>query len=91
MVWTVSVSASAQVLRRLIEAEGQVRTEHRFFLGYAGWAGGQLESELAASAWLTVDVSRQLIFDTEPARMWEQAIRSLGIDPYALQMAGGVH
>ena len=85
------LSASAQVLRRLIEAEGQAHTAHRFFLGYAGWAGGQLESELAASAWLTVDVSRELIFDTEPARMWEQAIRSLGIDPYSLQMAGGVH
>ena len=85
------LSASAEVLRQLIEGEGSVGQEHRFLLGYAGWAGGQLESELAASAWLTVDVSRELIFGTDPARMWEQAIRSLGIDPYALQMAGGIH
>ncbi len=84
------LSASSDVLRRLIEEE-HGGTERRFLLGYAGWGGGQLESELAASAWLTVDVSKELIFGAEPERMWERAIRSLGVDPYSLQMAGGVH
>lgn len=84
------LSASADVLRRLIE-DGAGNTEHRVFLGYAGWGGGQLEAELAASAWLTADVSKALVFDTDPERMWETAIRSLGIDPYALQMGTGVH
>lgn len=85
------LSASADVLRRLIEEDTAAKQPHRFFLGYAGWGGGQLESELAASAWLTVDVSHDLIFGTPPERMWETAIRSLGIDPYALQMGTGVH
>ena len=85
------LSASADVLRRLIEDGAADARQHRFFLGYAGWGGGQLESELAASAWLTADVSKDLVFDTAPERMWETAIRSLGIDPYALQMGTGVH
>lgn len=85
------LSASAAVLRRLIEEGADGKTQHRLFLGYAGWGGGQLESELAASAWLTADVSKHLLFDTAPERMWESAIRSLGIDPYALQMGTGVH
>jgi len=85
------LSASADVLRRLIEDEASAGHEQRFFLGYAGWSGGQLESELAASAWLTAPVSRELIFRTAPERMWEMAIRSLGVDPYALQMGSGVH
>jgi putative transcriptional regulator len=85
------LTASPWVLRHLIEDEDGAHREHRFLLGYAGWAGGQLESELAASAWLTVDVAKELVFQTEPERMWERAIRSLGIDPYSLQMAGGVH
>lgn len=85
------LSASADVLRRLIEEGGDDNKEQRLFLGYAGWGGGQLESELAASAWLTADVSKALIFNTDPERMWETAIRSLGIDPYALQMGTGVH
>jgi len=31
------------------------------------------------------------VFGTPPERMWETAIRSLGIDPYSLQMGSGVH
>ena len=83
--------ASADVLRHVIESQAGPGAEHRFLLGYAGWGNGQLESELAASAWLTADVSKQLIFDTPSDRMWEAAIRGLGIDPYSLQMGGGVH
>lgn len=85
------LSASADMLRQLIEGDTSGRSDHRFMLGYAGWGGGQLESELTASAWLTVEVSRDLIFETPADRMWETAIRSLGIDPYALQMGSGVH
>jgi putative transcriptional regulator len=84
------LSASAHVLRQLMEAANPSE-ESRFLLGYAGWSGGQLESELTASAWLTAPVSKAIIFGTPPERMWETAIRSLGVDPYALQMGGGVH
>lgn len=85
------LSGSSDVLRRLIEAEDADQMEGRLLLGYAGWGGGQLESELAASAWLTAEVSKELIFHTPSEQMWEAAIRSLGIDPYALQMGTGVH
>ncbi|MBP1687314.1 MAG: hypothetical protein H6Q33_3457 [Deltaproteobacteria bacterium] len=85
------LSASAGTLRQVIESEGGETAAQRFLLGYAGWGGGQLESELAASAWLTADVSKSLIFETPADEMWQAAIRSLGIDPYALQMGSGVH
>lgn len=83
--------ASIEVLRAAMEDATRPERPARLFLGYAGWGGGQLESELAASAWLTIEVSRQLIFDTEPEAMWEAGIRSLGIDPCALQMGAGIH
>ncbi len=83
--------ASSDVLRRVLEAEATANPECRFLLGYAGWGSGQLESELAASAWLTADVSKSLVFRTPAEDMWEAAIRSLGIDPYSLQMGTGVH
>lgn len=63
----------------------------RLFRGYAGWGPGQLDQELSQSAWLTCDVDLELVFDTEPARMWETAIRRLGADPSAFQMSHGVH
>ncbi len=87
----IYLSASMPVLRHVIEADPGVVPASRFLLGYAGWGSGQLERELAASAWLTADVSRTLVFDTDPDIIWETAIRSLGIDPYTLQLGGGVH
>ena len=86
----IFLSGSLDILRRSIEEDAS-SGRARFLLGYAGWAAGQLESELAASAWLTADVSAELIFHTDPEQMWQTAIRSLGVDPYSLQMGGGVH
>jgi putative transcriptional regulator len=83
------LSTSPDLLRRLLEPSPPERT--RLVVGYAGWGAGQLEAELAESAWLISDVDADLIFDTPPERMWEAAIRRLGADPATLQMSRGVH
>ena len=41
------------MLRRVVES---TPTRTRVLTGYAGWGPGQLDTEMAASAWLTVDV-----------------------------------
>jgi putative transcriptional regulator len=83
------LSTSPDLLRRLLEPDPPLRT--RLVVGYSGWAPGQLEAELHASAWLMSDVDSDLIFNTPPERMWEAAIRRLGADPATLQMSRGVH
>jgi len=83
------LSTSPDLLRRLLEPDPPLRT--RLVVGYSGWAPGQLEAELQASAWLMSDVDSDLIFTTPPERMWEAAIRRLGADPATLQMSRGVH
>jgi putative transcriptional regulator len=85
------LGASADALRLCLQAAPDTRHRFRFLLGYAGWAPGQLESELAASAWLNAPVSLDLIFETPAEHMWDNAIRRLGINPNALQMGPGVH
>lgn len=82
------LTSSQSVLRQIIE-RGEERA--RILTGYAGWAPGQLDAELSASAWLTADVDPGLIFDTPPTSMWEATIRRLGADPALLQMGHGVH
>jgi putative transcriptional regulator len=82
------LTSSPAVLRRLIET-GESRA--RILTGYAGWAPGQLDEELSASAWLTATIDLDLVFDTPPTLMWETAIRRLGADPALLQMGHGVH
>jgi putative transcriptional regulator len=60
-------------------------------VGYAGWGAGQLDVELAESAWLLAPVQPDLIFDTPLEAMWETAIRRLGAEPSMLQGSSGVH
>jgi putative transcriptional regulator len=85
----LSLSTSPELLRRLLEPNPPPRT--RLIVGYSGWAPGQLEAELEASAWLLSDIDRDLLFNTPPELMWERAIRRLGADPAALHMSRGVH
>lgn len=82
------LSTSVDVLRRVIQAP-PLRT--RVLTGYAGWGPGQLDEELSASAWLTVDIDPALIFDTPADEMWDRALRSLGVAPGNLQPGTGVH
>jgi putative transcriptional regulator len=61
------------------------------FLGYAGWAPGQLEREIAQGSWLVVPAAARLVFEPDPDRLWEQAVRSLGIEPATLIPSQGVN
>jgi len=45
-----------------------------FMLGYAGWAPGQLEAELKASAWYVVSGDKALIFGKDADKKWRQAM-----------------
>ena len=49
-------------------------------LGYAGWEAGQLEQELAANAWLTVEADPGVLFELAPQDRLPAAMRLLGID-----------
>jgi len=86
------LTASVEVLRRLLEATPAelARRRCRLLLGYAGWSAGQLDRELAASAWLSAPPDAGLVFETPPEDMWASAIRSLGVDPMALTLGPGV-
>ncbi len=85
----IYLSASGELARRLLQQPPQPRA--RVIVGYAGWGPGQLDRELAASAWLTADAALDLVFDVPAARVWETTIRRLGADPASLQASGRVH
>lgn len=63
----------------------------RIVLGYAGWAPEQLEHEMRSGAWLTTDVTADLVFHTPLETIWEKSLRGLGIDPSMLVAGPGVH
>jgi putative transcriptional regulator len=85
----IYLSASPELLRRVLETSPAPRA--RVLAGHAGWGPGQLDAEIAESAWLMCDADLDLVFDAEPSAMWEMAIRRIGADPAALHMSRGVH
>jgi putative transcriptional regulator len=50
----------------------------RTFAGYAGWAPGQLESEMKRNSWLTHPATIDLVFDPDPATLWKKILRTKG-------------
>jgi putative transcriptional regulator len=44
----------------------------RFFIGYAGWAPGQLDFEMARGSWRVLPASADLVFAQEPSRLWKR-------------------
>ena len=81
-------SRSQDALRRVAETPAG---HARVFLGYAGWGAGQLEREIAEGSWLVVPVSARLVFEESHERLWEQSVRSLGIEPATLVSSQGVN
>lgn len=58
-------------------------------LGYAGWAPGQLEHELAQNAWLTVPAKPEVIFDLPSEERLPAAMGLLGVDYATLSDVAG--
>lgn len=85
----VYLSAAPELIRHTLQSSPDPQV--RVVVGYAGWAPGQLDEELAASSWLVAPVQADLLFDIPVDVMWETAIRRLGAEPSALQTSSGVH
>ena len=47
----------------------------RIFAGYAGWASGQLEEELAEGAWYVVEAEPSDVYGPEPDDLWRRVLR----------------
>jgi putative transcriptional regulator len=74
----IYVTASVSILQDL--AEGQGPEKGMLALGYAGWAAGQLESEIETGSWIVAAASPELMFDADNETKWSLAISSMGID-----------
>lgn len=53
--------------------------QFRFFAGYSGWGGGQLEDELEAGGWLQLDATATDVF-ADPEQVWSQLTRRINLD-----------
>lgn len=50
----------------------------RFFVGYSGWSGGQLEEELQTGSWVIADLDANYIFKAPHEELWERILKDKG-------------
>jgi putative transcriptional regulator len=74
----ITLTTSRDILRAIASGEGP--RDHLIALGYAGWAAGQLEQELAENSWLTLPGNSDVIFSTPADQRMGAAAALLGID-----------
>ena len=84
---TFSLTTTLEVLKAI--AEGRGPKEAIMTLGYAGWAAGQLESEIQWNGWLHCPADPTLVFDRDLAGKYERALKKLGIDIGLLSREAG--
>ena len=74
----IALTAQPEIFRAIGSGAGPRRA--LFALGYAGWAPGQLEAEIAGGAWITVPADEALVFDENYEKKWNRAMARRRID-----------
>jgi len=64
----------------MIKNEQLEQNKIRFYIGYSGWSGGQLDDELKEKSWLTVKATRKLVFHGKFEEIWKESLKHLGGD-----------
>jgi putative transcriptional regulator len=68
----LALSDAAGVLRDIGTGHGPKQSLIAF--GYAGWTAGQLDDEIAQGAWVAAPENPALVFDTDRAKVWTDAL-----------------
>lgn len=83
----IALTATVDILRAMATGKGPHRAV--LALGYAGWAPGQLESEIQHNGWLTCQADEDLVFGVDFEDRYLAALRKLKIDPAMLSSDAG--
>ena len=83
----ICITTSRQILKDVAQGKGP---DHKMLVvGYAGWNAGQLQAEIEANSWITVDATPQLVFSDDHETKWALAAGSIGVDMGRFSFATG--
>ena len=83
----ICLTATLDILKAIARGKGPQSAV--LALGYAGWAPGQLESEIQENGWLHCSADPELIFGPDIDGKYGRALRKIGIDPGKLSSEAG--
>jgi putative transcriptional regulator len=67
------LSGDGELLNRLLSQKSTA--VQRYFLGYSGWTGPQLEHEIALGAWYVIEADLETIVHADPKTLWRDLMR----------------
>ncbi|NIL99618.1 MAG: hypothetical protein GTN89_01245 [Acidobacteria bacterium] len=73
----VYISSSAELLERLTRDGTDGGKTLRVFVGYSGWAPGQLENEISRGGWHVMPADATSIFERDPKDVWSALMRRI--------------
>ncbi len=79
----VYISSERRLLEEALAAKKPER-ELRLYLGYSGWATGQLDTELVRGSWHVIAADADAIFSGETDSLWNRLIERL--EPIGIQV-----
>ncbi len=74
----ICLTATLDILKAIARGTGPANAI--LALGYAGWAPGQLETEIQGNGWLHCPADSELIFGDDASRKYDRALRKIGIN-----------
>jgi putative transcriptional regulator len=84
----IAVTGELAAFTALVRGDGPA--VFKLLLGCAGWAPGQLESEISAGGWLPTSVRPNLVLDASATSAWDEAYHeTVGADPAAFTSQRG--
>jgi putative transcriptional regulator len=84
---SICLTATIDILKAM--ANGKGPEQAILALGYAGWAPGQLETEIQANGWLHCPADKDLLFSPDLELKYDRALFKIGIDPSHLVSEAG--
>src|SRR5947208_5246614 len=75
----ICLTATLDILKAIARGDGPASAI--LALGYAGWAPGQLETEMQQNGWLHCSADRELIFGMDIDAKYDRAMQKIGIRP----------
>jgi putative transcriptional regulator len=83
----ICLTATLDVLKAIAKGDGPGNA--LLALGYAGWAPGQLETEIQDNGWLHCSADSDLIFGADVDNKYERALKKIGIHVGRLSTEAG--
>jgi putative transcriptional regulator len=83
----ICLTATIDILKAIANGEGPASAI--LALGYAGWAPGQLESEIQGNGWLHCAADPELVFGPDIDSKYNKALKKIGIDLGMLSSEAG--